>query len=209
MLSLSIARKTWAHSVGAWWKLAALVLITTMLFPVTDVWVLGVALLAATGLTVSLGRTACVRTVSLGKGLLPFVALMIGFHLVFGTLVEGLAISFRLLALVLMANVVTMTTPLRDIMRIVETLIAPLAFTGLSPRTVSVAVGLMVRFVPAFMSRAAHMREAWAARSHRRPRWNLVIPLGMSVLDDSDRVSEALRARGGVSTVTHTANAME
>ena len=39
---------------------------------------------------------------------------------------------------------------------------------------------------------------AQSARSTKRSFWRIAVPLALSILDDADHVSEALRARGGI-----------
>ena len=39
---------------------------------------------------------------------------------------------------------------------------------------------------------------AQSARSTKRSFWRISVPLALSILDDADLVSEALRARGGI-----------
>ena len=39
---------------------------------------------------------------------------------------------------------------------------------------------------------------AQSARSTKRSFWRISVPLAISVLDDADHVSEALRAKGGI-----------
>jgi biotin transport system permease protein len=46
--------------------------------------------------------------------------------------------------------------------------------------------------------RAKNLMLAQSARSTKRSFWRISVPLAISILDDADHVSEALRARGGI-----------
>lgn len=132
------------------------------------------------------------------RSLWPFVAVLVIWHGVTGDWRNGSAIAARMVAAVALANLVTMTTRLDDMLAVVEWLAAPLARVGLSPRRLAVAIALVLRFTPVLMGRVATLAQAWKARSPRRPNWRLVLPSLLVALDDADHVAEALRARGGV-----------
>ncbi|MHA1158217.1 MAG: CbiQ family ECF transporter T component, partial [Alphaproteobacteria bacterium] len=160
--------------------------------------VLAATAIMAVALTASLGRTAMALTLRLIKPLWPMVALLMLFHVLFGRIDHGVVISLRLVALILLANFVTLTTPLADMMRLIRRVLAPLRRFGVNVRAISVAMGLVIRFTPLLLLRAQSIRESWRARSAKPARWKLVPPIGLSVLDDAEHVSDALRARGGV-----------
>jgi biotin transport system permease protein len=131
------------------------------------------------------------------RPLWPFLLLLALWHLWTGDTATGLAVGLRLVAAVAAANLVTMTTRLSDMMAVLERLAAPLARVGLPPRRLALALALVIRFVPVMTDRLASIREAWRARSPRRPGWQLLLPATLAALDDAERVAEALRARGG------------
>ena len=110
----------------------------------------------------------------------------------------GLAIVLRLMTAVALANLVTMTTRLSDMIAVLERLARPLARLGLSPRLLALAIALVIRFIPVMLRPAGadHARPGAPARP-RRPRWRVLVPATLAALDDADHVAEALRARGG------------
>jgi biotin transport system permease protein len=99
---------------------------------------------------------------------------------------------------VALANFVTMTSRLSDMISVFQTLARPLAPLGLSPRRLALAMALVIRFIPVMLDRLSQITESWAARSPRRPSWRVLVPATLAALEDADRVAEALRARGGV-----------
>ncbi len=198
MLSLSLAKKTWLHPVPAYLKILALLVSSTLLFPVDNmVWLIG-ALVGIMVLNASLGKQAVLQTLHFLKPLAVMVCLLLIFHLVFGDLEEGLRIGIKLLGLVMLANLLTMTTALGDMLAIVEKMIRPLARFGVNPKVVSIAVALVIRFVPVLMQRAESLIDAWRLRSKRKPRWHVIMPIGLSLIDDSEKVADALRIRGAI-----------
>lgn len=198
MINLTLPYRTWAHAVPVSVKLGGLLVLSAAVFPVRDLGVLAGILVVAVVLTISAGRLAVRRSVGFLKGLLVMAALILAYHVATDDSMGGAVIVCRLFALVLLANFVTMTTPLTEIMALVDVLLSPLARLGFNTRVVSVAIGLVIRFLPTLMQAAVRLRESWRIRSLKSPGWRLVAPLVLSVLDDADRVSDALRARGGV-----------
>lgn len=198
MLSLALPRKSWAHGIPASAKLAGLLVVSVTLFPVKDPVVLTGALAAVLLLTGSLGAAAIRQTARFVVPLAFMIGLLLLFHIVFGQLRDGLAIVLRLLTLVLLANFVTMTTALSEMMGLVERLLAPLAWLGVNVWAISLAMGLAIRFTPVLLTKSGVLFDAWRARSQKPARWRLVVPIGLAALDDAEQISDALRARGGV-----------
>lgn len=197
MISLTSPVETRAHRWPAGLKLGALCLCSTGLFGLPGIgW-------NAAALALVLGLYALPGPVFLRAGLaslrvvLPFVAILLAWHALTGDLRQGVAITLRMVALVALANLVTMTTPLDDMVALIHRLTAPLRRLGLRTAALELAIPLVIRFTPVLVARAETLAEAWRARSRRRPGWQLVLPLTLQALDDADHVGEALRARGG------------
>ncbi len=198
MLALTLPYKTWAHRVPAPAKLVALSAFTIALFPQDNpVW-LGAALGGVAGLYLTLGTSAARYGVRMLKPLWLMAAIIAGYHVLTADLVGGLNIVLRLLATVALANFITMTTRLDDMVAVVEGLLSPLAGFGLNPKLFGLAMAMVVRFTPVLIEKSGHLIESWRSRSRKRPNWRIVIPVCLSALDDADHVAEALRARGGV-----------
>ncbi|MTH35244.1 energy-coupling factor transporter transmembrane protein EcfT [Paracoccus limosus] len=197
MISLTSPVRTRAQDWPAGAKLAALCLVSTGLF-------------LARGLPVQLGALAVVAVlyalpgpVFLRAGLrslrvvLPFVVVLLVWHGVLGDLRGGLVVVLRMVVLVALANLVTMTTALEELVDLLSWLLTPLRRLGLRTQPLELAIPLVLRFTPVLVARAGRLAEAWRARSRRRPGWQLILPMTLLALDDADHVGEALRARGG------------
>jgi len=112
--------------------------------------------------------------------------------------VAGLVIVLRMITAVGLANLVTMTTKLSDMMAVVRWLAAPLRRFGVRTRSLELAVALVVRFTPVLAAKGQMLSFAWRARSRKRAGWRIVMPFTVLAIDDAEHVAEALRARGGL-----------
>lgn len=198
MLTLTSPVETWLHPLPAGAKMAALCAATAGLFFITSPVFLAAALVLALGLTASGGTTFFRHGLRLLRPLWPFLVIVGVWHLWTAELREGAAILLRLVAVVMLANLVTMTTRLSDMIGVIERLAAPLRPLGLSPRLLAMAIALVIRFIPVLAERVTQIGDAIRARSGRRPGWRVLVPATLAALDDADHVAEALRARGGL-----------
>ena len=196
MLTLNSPVETWAHPLPAGLKLAAVAAGTTGLFLIAS----PVVLAAAGGAVAAIYMSAGARFARLGLRhlwpLWPFVVIVALWHLCSGEVAAGAAVLLRMLTAVALANFVTMTTRLSDMLAVFERLARPLS-PILPPRRLALAFALVIRFIPVMLERMALIGQSWSARSTRRPRWRVLVPATLAALDDADRVAEALRARGG------------
>lgn len=198
MISLTSPVETFWHRWPAGLKLAAMCAGTTVLFALDSVEVLGTACACVAALYLVCGRRFALTGLARLRVLWPFLALIALWHGVTGTPAAGAAIALRLLAAVALANLVTMTTRLSQMIAVIRWLATPLRRRGVTTRPLEIAIALVIRFTPELIARGRTLALAWRARSARRPGWRLLMPLSLAALDDADRVAEALRARGGV-----------
>lgn len=198
MISLTSPVETRAHGWPAGVKLGALCLATLLLFRVEEpVW--QAAFCAGMLLLYALPGRAFMR-VGLGRlrMLWPFVAMILLWHVLTRDAVAGLVIVLRMITAVGLANLVTMTTKLSDMMAVVRWLATPLRRFGVRTRSLELAVALVVRFTPVLTAKGQMLSLAWRARSRKRAGWRIVMPFTVLAIDDAEHVAEALRARGGL-----------
>ncbi|MEZ5722203.1 MAG: energy-coupling factor transporter transmembrane component T [Paracoccaceae bacterium] len=199
MISLTSPVRTRAHDWPAGLKLAALVFATVALASSQSLGFHAAAALASLALYALPGPVFFTAGLTRLRVLWPFVAVLLVWHLWTGEVRAGAVITLRMLTAVGLANLVTMTTRLSDIMAVVHGLLTPLTRLGVNTRVLDIGIGLVIRMIPVLRDKAGQLGESWRARSPRRPGWRVVMPLALLALDDADRVSEALRARGGLS----------
>ena len=188
MLTLTSPVRIWAHSLSAWVKLGAICVFTLALMQLEGGWLAG---------AVALVLAFFAQWLKMLRPLWPFVALVALWQVWLGAPWAAFPIIARLGAAVGLANAVTMTTELAEILALLTRLARPLARLGVKPQVLALCVALVIRFVPVMLLRYAQIALAFRARSPRRPGWRILMPVLLATLDDADRVAEALRARGG------------
>ncbi|MCM2561133.1 energy-coupling factor transporter transmembrane protein EcfT [Lutimaribacter sp. EGI FJ00015] len=197
MLSLTSERRTPWHAIAAGPKMLVLLAATLGAF-----WIEGVGPI--------LGFAATVAALYMPGGLVfaragarmlapvvPFVVVILAWHWWTGALAQGVVIVLRMVALIALANLVTMTTRLQDMLDRVDAALALLRLPQAWRRRLALAVALVIRFTPVLVQKGAALSQSWRARSRRRPGWRLVLPFALVAIDDAERVAEALRARSG------------
>ncbi len=197
MLTLTSPVETPLHRLSTPLKLALLAVWTAGLF-----WIASpTGLLAAVALIAALhapgGTIFAAHALRMLRPLWPFILVVAIWHLWTADIRGGTVVILRMIAAVAAANLVTMTTRLQDMMAVVERLARPLARLGLPPRSLALAMALVIRFIPVMAERHGQIADAWRARAAKRPSWRVLLPTVLAALDDADHVAEALRARGG------------
>ncbi|MBN9056847.1 MAG: energy-coupling factor transporter transmembrane protein EcfT, partial [Rhizobiales bacterium] len=110
---------------------------------------------------------------------------------------EALVVFCRLAALVLLAAAVTATTGISAFMDEVTRLLMPLERRGLvQAADVSLAVGLVIRFVPEILARYRDIADAHRARGLPVRPLTTLVPLIILTLKDADTIAMAIDARG-------------
>ncbi|MAC45379.1 energy-coupling factor transporter transmembrane component T family protein [Oceanospirillum beijerinckii] len=203
MISLTSPVETRAHRWPAGLKLSLLCFLTGMLFFIDHLVFHSLFLLAIVVLYALPGREFFSSGWRHLKILWPFILIVALWHLWTGEVEQGAVIVLRMMSAVALANLVTMTTRLSDMIDVVHFLAQPLYRLGLNGRALELAIALVIRMTPVLISKGQKLTWAWRARSNRRSGWRIILPFTVLALDDADHVAEALRARGGL---THLEN---
>ena len=198
MISLTSPVETRAHRWPAGFKLAGLCVVTMVLFASDALW-FHVTALALTGMLYALPGRLFLRAGAARLWVLwPFVVLIALWHVMLGDVAAGIVIALRMITAVALANLVTMTTRLADMIGVVDWLTTPLRRCGFDTRGISLAIAMVVRFTPVLAQKGQSLAQAWRARSNRRVGWRIVAPFAVLAIDEAEHVAEALRARGGL-----------
>lgn len=194
MLSLYHDARTPVHAVPAGAKLIVLATTGTALFFVTSpVW-----LAVALGVVLALYALARIPWRATGRQVLaiaPFLVLIAIAQLMFTGWVSAVLVSERILTLVLLANLVTLTTRTSAMIDTIERALGPLRPLGVRPERVGLLVAMTIRFIPVIREQAELVRAAQRARGIERSTAFLV-PLLIRTLRMADNLGEALDARG-------------
>jgi len=201
MISLTSPIETRAHHWSAGLKLGLLCATTLGLFFVESLIFHSVFLLGVIALYAMPGKAFFISGWQHLKMLWPFILVVAVWHLWTQEFALGATIIIRMVAAVALANLVTMTTRLSDMIEVVRFLARPFARLGLNTRALELSIALVIRMTPVLVSKGQSLSWAWKARSNKRSGWRVILPFTVLALDDADHVAEALRARGGLTNM--------
>ena len=125
----------------------------------------------------------------------------------------GLIYCLRILILVLMASLLTLTTQPVNLVTGVEKLLSPFSKIGLRPHEIAIAMVITIRFIPVLLDEAIKIRKSHAARG-LRPEGGLfariksisylLLPLFTSAIRRAEELAVAMDCRLYRTPVTRT-----
>lgn len=183
------------HRLPAGVKLIALAVLSVFILPIGDPLVLAFVLAAVLLVYASFGRRGVLRILE-WRSIVPLLVLIFVLQVWAASLSVAVASVLRIAVMVLIADLVTLSTRLQDMMDAIAVPLKPLARFGVDPERLSLAVALVLRFVPVLLESWRGREEAWRARSPRRPGLVLIGAFFSGALSTADQVAEALDARG-------------
>lgn len=195
MISGHLYPPTWLHRIPAGTKLLFLLIAGTLFFAQDQWWIFVSALGAVFTVYAILGSQALKRLLHL-RALLPLLILIYALQWYVAGHNQAAVSAGRLLLMITLADLVTMTTPMQAMLDSISPVFRPLERFGLSSRKLSLAIALVIRFIPVLFEVWARRREAWQARTSRRPSLMLIKLFLLDTLRMADHVAEALDARG-------------
>ncbi|WP_448624690.1 energy-coupling factor transporter transmembrane component T [Geodermatophilus sp. URMC 64] len=199
-LALYVPRASPVHRTPAGCKLLALAALGVLLFAVPTLPVAAAALAGVLAVGLLLARLPVGLLARQARAIAVWLVALFAVHALVTDLPTGAVTVLRLLALVLAAAVVTATTRVTAMVRVVERVCAPLRLVGVRPARIGLVLAMALRFIPLVAERADRIREAQAARGGSarglRGLRTTVVPLLVQVLQLAHTVSEALDARG-------------
>lgn len=195
MIALFVPGTGVLHRIGAGTKLGALALLALVvsLLPAEPPVMLGALLMVV--LLHPIARLPWRVLVAPVRQLWPVLLVLAAFLVVFSSPAAAASAIARVLALVLLAGIVTATTPMAAIVGAFARIIGPLRRFGADPEAIAFALSLTLTLIPVVAGFLADIREAARARGVRvGPRAILI--LLVRALRHADQVGEALSARG-------------
>ena len=204
MISLYISSNTWLHRIPASAKLFALLLLSLLMVSLDDWRWLVAGLIAAFAAYGSIGSPGLRRLIAL-RALLPIIIGIAIFQAFVMNWELALKSAIKLILMIMLADLITATTPMQSMLQVFQKLLAPLTrLLGFSENRISLAVAMMIRFIPVLAAQWQQQRQAWMARTHRKPGFRLLVPFIATALARTDQVAEALSSR-----TSHAANTPE
>ena len=195
MLALRFPQPTALDNVPASLKLLLLAAATSGIFFISTLGTMFLIFLAITTFHLLFGWQIFKFSLNLLKPLLPFIIIMVFWHLYSRDLTGGLLIIMRLLLIVSLANLVTCSTKTSEITEIIEKILRPMQFLNINTQAISLSVIIFIRFTPIVLERHHILSLAYKCRSGKRPSWQLILPLILSIMDDADHVAQSLKSR--------------
>lgn len=186
---------TFLHRTPAGAKILALATLSLVTVLVRSAWTSGAVLaLAVVLLLVARARPGLVlRTL---RGLLLVMGLLAAYQTWQRGAEHAFTVVGALVALILLATVLTVTTRIEEMVDTVTRALGPFRRVGVSPELVALAFSLMVRGIPTTFDIARETRQAALARGlDRSPRAHLT-PMVIRVVAHARATGEALHARG-------------
>jgi biotin transport system permease protein len=183
------------YRIPAGAKLLALLLVGVGLVVWADPRV-AVGALAAAFALYPLAGLPLGRAWSALRALSPFLLAIGLFQVLFADWQTALRLCAQLAALVLSANLVTLTTRVRAMLDLFERMARPLRHVGANPDRIALVLALTVRSIPMAASAWQAAREAYRARGLSGRPHLLVVPVIVQLLRMADATGEALVARG-------------
>jgi biotin transport system permease protein len=158
-------------------------------------WVLGAAVAVVAGgyLIAGFGVRAIGSQAYGMRWLVGFMLLAQVFFL------PGLTVAaniIRVLTVILLANLVTLTTRTDALIDAIERAMSPLRRLGVNPSRVALMLSLTITTIPVIAGFAGQIREAQRARGVPVSPLAFVVPLLIMALKHSDDLADALTARG-------------
>ncbi|WP_428244026.1 energy-coupling factor transporter transmembrane component T family protein [Gynuella sp.] len=198
MISLYRHQPSWLHRIPAGAKIILLLVSSVLLFPVQQSWIQVAVLALIVASYASLG-TRGLNHISVLRPMQWLLAAI--FILQWWTTGPDAATALivRMINMILLANLVTLTTRMEDMIATISPCFIPLKIFGIQPNRIAFAISLFIRFVPVLMATMNTLGEAWKARGGGYQRWKLIIPMMLITLKMSDTVAEAIATRGGIS----------
>lgn len=129
-------------------------------------------------------------------GAVPLLAFIAVIQAIAGDWRNGLMLFLQILACVVVATLLTLTTRVSELMDTLDRLLAPLGKLGLPVATISLALSLTLRLIPLQVQAVRDVLDARKARGASASATAFGVPVLIRTIRRSRSMSDALLARG-------------
>lgn len=185
----------WLFRLPIGWKYALMLVVALLPFVAWTWWATAASLLVSV-LAMLTSGIRLGRILNLGLYLWVLVAVMAIYQLISTQLVLAFVSPGSLLAAVLAARMLTLTTSTPVLMDALATALGPLRWVRVNPAAVALTIALMIRSIPYLAGAVQDARDAARARGRDRNPALLLTPAVLSAVAYAQRTGEALHARG-------------
>lgn len=182
------------HRLPTGFKLFCLFFLSILLFYVPSLWLSALTLAAIYCLFLSVGF----RVMQPVREIRPIIWFLVALFVVqyFTSNFKSAAlICLRLTNLMLLARLVTLTTPFTKMMESFEKLFSFTRLFGANPAKISLGLSLTLRFITVFSDIVSEVREAQKARGLENSFLALIMPVLVRSLKTQADVAAAIEAR--------------
>jgi biotin transport system permease protein len=195
MLGLHIPRRSAVHALPAGTKLLLLPVAAAGVFATTDPLALACWLAAALAGFV-LARLPAGPVAAQLRPVLVLALVFLAIHALVTDWQTGLLTVLRFLVLMLLATLVTLTTPVSAMVEALERGLAPLRPLGINPAKAGLAVTLAIRFIPMVLDQMRLVQAAQKARGREHSLFAVAVPLIVRTLRLAQVLAVAIESRG-------------
>lgn len=183
------------HRAPAGGKVLALLVCGTLILLITDLPVV-VGVLLAILVLYAVGRIPVKTLIAQIRPALWVFVILFAFQAYTQDVVFAAAMVLRFAALLLLASLVTLTTPSSAMIDTLERHLRWLKWVGVNPGKVSLGFSLALRFIPVVAQVTRDVREAQRARGLEWSVLAVALPVIIRTLKMSDDIASAIDARG-------------
>ncbi|WP_336294720.1 energy-coupling factor transporter transmembrane component T family protein, partial [Bartonella sp. CB169] len=176
MIGLYLHKDTFIHRLRPGVKLLFLIVCTTTLFVVSSIIILLLFLLFV-ALLYRFSKVPLNNILKKLKQMGLFLALIFVFQVVFESWLAGFEVILRLISLVFLASLVSLTTKVSDMVSAIEAWLQPFRFLGINPSKCSMVLSMAIRFIPVMIGKFSEVREAQQARGLDKNVFVFAMPL--------------------------------
>ena len=182
-----------AISVG--WKYLLLLALTAPAIAVGRWWFSLGAVLVAVAILIW-AKVGVRRAVWLGLGMVVVCALIVAVQAFAGQVMAGVVIVENLVLALYATRLLTLTTPIPELVDGIATACRPLRLIRVDPDRIALAVAVMLRSLPHLLGAFDDVRDSMTARGLRRNPVAYVAPVVVRAVAYAHATGDALAARG-------------
>ena len=180
-------------SVG--WKYVLLLALTVPAIAVGRWWFSLGAIAIAVAILIW-AKVGVRRAVGLGVGMVVVCVLIVAVQAFAGQVVAGVVIVENLVLALYATRLLTLTTPIPELVDGIATACRPLRLIRVDPDRIALAVAVMLRSLPHLLGAFDDVRDAMTARGLRRNPVAYVAPVVVRAVAYAHDTGDALAARG-------------
>ncbi len=194
-LSLYVYGTSVVHKASFLVKFIGLLLLSTLLLTFPNLW-LSIGALVGVLVLFKLANFKITTVLQQTKPIFPFLVLLFAFQYFFADLTLAIISTTRLLALLLFASLLTLTTKKSSV--IIDTIEKHLYFLRhlkINPKKVGLAISLTLRFIPVLAMITQEIKEAQKVRGLEKSIVAIAVPVIIRTLKMADDISAAIESR--------------